>query len=60
MICRGLEDSTFTVCGNCGLPYCDDCAEDLNSVCFQCGVVLTRGAEGSESSVEVYTYRKEK
>ncbi|XP_043649013.1 protein sneaky isoform X1 [Drosophila teissieri] len=60
MICRGLEDFTFTVCTNCGLPYCDDCAEDLNSVCFQCGVVLTRVAEGSRSSVEVYAYRKEK
>ncbi|XP_017128164.1 protein sneaky [Drosophila elegans] len=60
IICQGLEDSTFTICHSCGLPYCDDCAEDLNSVCLQCGAVLTRIQEESDSSVEVYAYRKEK
>ncbi|KAH8361566.1 hypothetical protein KR084_008344 [Drosophila pseudotakahashii] len=60
LICRGFEDSTFTFCHICGLPYCDDCAEDLNSVCLQCGTVLTRILEEEDSSVEVYAYRKEK
>ncbi|XP_016925093.4 protein sneaky [Drosophila suzukii] len=60
LICCGFEDSTFTICHICGLPYCDDCAEDLNSVCLQCGSVLTRITEESDGSVEVYAYRKEK
>ncbi|XP_017051985.1 protein sneaky [Drosophila ficusphila] len=60
LVCRGFEDSTFSYCISCGVPYCDDCAEDLNSVCIQCGTVLTRMVDPSESSSEVYTYRKKK
>ncbi|XP_016980697.2 protein sneaky [Drosophila rhopaloa] len=60
LICQGFEDATFTYCHTCGVSYCDDCAEDLNSVCLQCGTVLSRIPEDSDSSVEVYAYRKEK
>ncbi|XP_017080043.1 protein sneaky [Drosophila eugracilis] len=60
LVCRKYEDPTFTMCNNCDLPYCDDCADDLNSVCLQCGTVLTRISGQSSSSVEVFSNRKKK
>ncbi|KAH8294012.1 hypothetical protein KR054_007278 [Drosophila jambulina] len=63
LICLDPEDSSFILCHNCGVPYCDTCAEEMNHVCINCEAIITMHHISNideDSSIDVYVSRKQK
>ncbi|EDV97933.1 protein sneaky [Drosophila grimshawi] len=66
LTCNALEDSKFVYCPRCGFPFCWECSRDMKRMCVNCEELLPidattdKAITSDETSVDVYTYRKEK
>ncbi|ALC44557.1 snky [Drosophila busckii] len=64
LICSVLEVDGFFICFLCSLAYCQECCTLIRNICIQCEYEIRRSSadenHSDETSVELYSYRKEK